>query len=60
MVGAISALVAHAVANRVLIFALKRQNVSQKGFNALVHWFVLRAVRLPVHPLRVKEYQAMR
>jgi hypothetical protein len=29
----------HAMADRVRIFALKRQNVSQKGFNALVHWF---------------------
>ena len=28
---------AHTVANRVLIFALKRQNVGQKGFDALVH-----------------------
>jgi hypothetical protein len=27
------------MADRVRIFALKRQNVSQKGFNALVHWF---------------------
>ena len=30
---------AHAFANRVLIFALKRQNVGQKGFDALVHRF---------------------
>jgi hypothetical protein len=28
---------ANALPNRVLIFALKRQNVGQKGFDALVH-----------------------
>jgi hypothetical protein len=33
---------AHALPNRVLIFALKRQNVGEKGFDALVHPFAPR------------------
>jgi hypothetical protein len=40
---------AHPLSYRVRIFALERQNVSQKGFNALVHRFFpakLNGVRL--------------
>jgi hypothetical protein len=46
---------AHPLSDRVRIFALERQNVSQKGFNTFVHGFFpakllprrLNGVRLP-------------
>ena len=42
---AVSERAAHAFANSVRRFALKRQNAVQKGFNALVHCFALCCLR---------------